>query len=91
MKLIADKKHTPAMKKHREELYGGLTEIHGNPRYSDLSMIRAMGITLTAWKRLPLDDQAQMIAQYYLDSMIDTITRHDNIVRRNEEKHKKTS
>jgi len=89
MKLIEDKKDTTAMRKHREELFGGLTPIYGSPRYTDLSVIHAIGIPPTIWREMNLDEQAQQIARHYLESMIDTITRHDNIVRRNEEKNKK--
>lgn len=79
--------------KHREELFGTSTEYSYPDLYSMISLGRELVGDYVHFDAMLKDPKqirkiAKMIAQYRLERMVETLSRHEGIVKRNEENHK---
>lgn len=82
-----------AAEKHREELFGTATQYSYPDAYNTISLGRELvGDYLRFSEMLKDPNQvrtvAKMIAQYRLDKMVELVSRHESIMKRNEESQK---
>lgn len=92
MKILEHK--SDAMQKHKEELLGSATDFDTSDLYNILGLGKELVGSYELFKEMVEDPQrirtaAKLIAQHQLQNMVELVRRHDSIIRRNEEKHKK--
>ena len=77
---------SPQSKKHREKLFGADSNIKVGDIFSEVALCKRDGIPeYHIFKKLPLQARAKYIAFSTLDTMKETIERHEKIMRENTE------
>lgn len=87
MKLLEGR--SEAVAKYKEELLGSSTEVDSPDLYNLINVAKQLNIPYPRFKKIEIHDRAKMIAQHYLENMVDLIRRHDSLQKQKMEKFNK--